>query len=59
MSVALLLHGGLYYIGLAGMLVLFFIGLKNINLSLHAIFVKALTSSFSANPRWRASSTPR
>ncbi|MGY8667133.1 EAL domain-containing protein [Bradyrhizobium sp. UFLA05-109] len=46
MSLALLLHGGFYYIGLAVLLVLFFIGLKNINLSLHAIFVKALTSSF-------------
>ena len=28
------------------LLVLFFVGLKHINLSLHAIFVKALTSSF-------------
>ncbi|MBR0736257.1 EAL domain-containing protein [Bradyrhizobium liaoningense] len=46
MSLALLLHGGFYYIGLAIILVLFFIALKNINLSLHAIFVKALTSSF-------------
>ena len=46
MSLALALHGGLYYIGLAVLLALFFIGLKGINLSLHAIFVKALTSSF-------------
>ena len=46
MSLALALHGGSYYIGLAMLLVLFFIGLKDINLSLHAIFVKALTSSF-------------
>jgi diguanylate cyclase (GGDEF)-like protein len=46
MSLALLLHGGFYYIGLAVLLALFFIALKNINLSLHAIFVKALTSSF-------------
>ncbi len=46
MSLALALHGGFYYIGLAVLLVLFFIGLKGINLSLHAIFVKALTSSF-------------
>jgi len=46
MSLALALHGGFYYIGLAMLLVLFFIGLKDINLSLHAIFVKALTSSF-------------
>jgi diguanylate cyclase (GGDEF)-like protein len=46
MSLALALHGGFYYICLAALLVLFFIGLKGINLSLHAIFVKALTSSF-------------
>src|SRR5215213_758400 len=46
MSLALALHGGLYYLGLAVLLVLFFIGLKGINLSLHGIFVKALTSSF-------------
>ena len=46
MSLALALHGGFYYIGLAVLLVLFFVGLKHINLSLHAIFVKALTSSF-------------
>src|SRR5947208_5720867 len=46
MSLALALHGGFYYRGLAVLLVLFFIGLKGINLSLHAIFVKALTSSF-------------
>ena len=46
MSLALALHGGPYYIGLAILLVLFFIGLKGINLSLHAIFVGALTSTF-------------
>jgi diguanylate cyclase (GGDEF)-like protein len=46
MSLALALHGELYYVGLAVLLVLFFVGLKGINLSLHAIFVKALTSSF-------------
>ncbi|SHK21997.1 diguanylate cyclase/phosphodiesterase [Bradyrhizobium lablabi] len=46
MSLALALHGGFYYIGLAALLMLFFIGLKEINISLHAIFVKALTSSF-------------
>src|ERR1700675_4706722 len=46
MSLALALHGGFYYIGLAVLLVLFFVGLKHINLSLHAIFVKALTTSF-------------
>ena len=59
MSLALALHGGFYYIGLAVLLVLFFIGLKGINLSLHAIFVKALTSSVSAKRRWPASSIPR
>jgi diguanylate cyclase (GGDEF)-like protein len=46
MALALALHGGPYYIGLAILLVLFFIGLKGINLSLHRIFVGALTSSF-------------
>jgi len=46
MSLALALYGGFYYIGLAVLLVLFFVGLKHINISLHAIFVKALTSSF-------------
>src|SRR5882757_4873717 len=43
---SLALHSDPYYIGLAVLLALFFIGLKGINLSLHAIFVKALTSSF-------------
>src|SRR3954470_20329954 len=46
MSLALALHGDVYYVGMSVLLVLFFIGLKGINLSLHAIFVKALTSSF-------------
>jgi diguanylate cyclase (GGDEF)-like protein len=46
MSLALALHGDFYYIGLSVLLVLFFFGLKDINLNLHAIFVKALTSSF-------------
>jgi diguanylate cyclase (GGDEF)-like protein len=46
MSLALAMHGGVYYLGLSALLVLFFLGLKHINLSLHAIFVKALTSSF-------------
>ncbi|WP_291854501.1 EAL domain-containing protein [Bradyrhizobium sp.] len=46
MSLALMLHADFYYVSLAVLLVLFFVGLKNINLSLHAIFVKALTSSF-------------
>jgi diguanylate cyclase (GGDEF)-like protein len=45
MSIALAIHGNPYYIGLAVLLILFFIGLKHINLSLHSIFVKALLSS--------------
>lgn len=45
MSLALAVHGDLYHIGLAGLLVLFFLGLKDINLSLHSIFVKALEAS--------------
>jgi diguanylate cyclase (GGDEF)-like protein len=46
MSLALALHGGFYYIGLSVLLVLFFVGLKHLNISLNAIFVNALTSSF-------------
>jgi diguanylate cyclase (GGDEF)-like protein len=46
MALALALHGGFFYIGLAVLLVLFFLGLKNINLNVHSIFVKQLTSSF-------------
>uniref|UniRef100_Q07HF9 Diguanylate cyclase/phosphodiesterase n=1 Tax=Rhodopseudomonas palustris (strain BisA53) TaxID=316055 RepID=Q07HF9_RHOP5 len=42
MSLALVLHGGAYYYGLAALLVLFFYGLRSINLNLHAIFVNAL-----------------
>ncbi|MCB1413879.1 MAG: EAL domain-containing protein [Xanthobacteraceae bacterium] len=45
MSIALALHGDAYYIGLAVLLVMFFAGLKNINLSLNQIFVDALRSS--------------
>jgi diguanylate cyclase (GGDEF)-like protein len=45
MSVALAIHGGPYYIGLAGLLVLFFLGLRIINLNLHDIFVKALLAN--------------
>jgi diguanylate cyclase (GGDEF)-like protein len=45
MSVALAIHGGPYYLGLAGLLALFFFGLRMINLSLHDIFVKALLAS--------------
>src|SRR4029077_11183700 len=46
MSLALAMHADFFYISLAALLALFFVGLKGINLSLHAIFVKALTSSF-------------
>ncbi len=45
LALALIAHGTAYYVGLGLLLVLFFIGLKYINLSLHAIFVDALTSS--------------
>ena len=45
MSLALAVHGDLYYIGLAILLVLFFVGLKIINLKLHEIFVKALLAT--------------
>ncbi|MDQ8729000.1 EAL domain-containing protein [Bradyrhizobium sp. LHD-71] len=44
LSVGLALRGDLYYLGLALLLVLFFIGLKYINLNLNQIFVKALVS---------------
>jgi diguanylate cyclase (GGDEF)-like protein len=46
MSVALAAHGDYYYIGLAALLGLFFISLKDINLNVHSIFVKALTSGY-------------
>jgi hypothetical protein len=46
MSAALVLEGDPYYVGLAVLLCLFFFGLKGLNLGLHEIFVKALTSSF-------------
>ena len=45
MSLALAIHGDLYHIGLAGLLVLFFLGLKDIILSLHSMFVKALLAN--------------
>jgi diguanylate cyclase (GGDEF)-like protein len=45
MSLALALYGDRYYGGLAFLLVLFFIGLKYINLNLHQIFVRALIST--------------
>jgi diguanylate cyclase (GGDEF)-like protein len=45
MSIALALRGDPYYVGLAILLVLFFMGLRLINLKLHSIFVKALTET--------------
>jgi diguanylate cyclase (GGDEF)-like protein len=45
LALALIARGSPYYVGLGLLLVLFFIGLKYINLSLHGIFVDALTSS--------------
>ncbi|MEH2475294.1 diguanylate cyclase (GGDEF)-like protein [Nitrobacteraceae bacterium AZCC 2161] len=45
MSIALAMRGDAYYVGLAGLLVLFFIGLRLINLNLHRMFVKALTET--------------
>ena len=56
MSLALALHGGFYYIAMA-VLVLFFVALKH-TISLHDIFVKALTSSFQGSCPSPASSTP-
>ena len=44
MSVALALNGDIYYIGLAALLLLFFIALRMINLNLHSIFVRALVA---------------
>jgi diguanylate cyclase (GGDEF)-like protein len=45
MSVALVLHGDIYYVGFAFLNVLFFIGLKRISLSLQQIYVKALVAT--------------
>ncbi len=45
MSIALLLHGNLYYAGFALLNVLFFIGLRRISLSLQQIYVKALVAT--------------
>ncbi len=44
MLVALAFQGDIYYFGLAGLLVLFFFGLRFINLNLHSIFVEALVA---------------
>ncbi len=45
LSLGLALYGDRYYAGIAFLLVLFFIGLKYINLNLHEIFVTALVST--------------
>lgn len=45
MSLAMALHGDYYYVASAFLLGLFFLGLKDINITLHEIFVNALTSS--------------
>ena len=45
LSFALLVHGNPYYVGLSCLLVLFFVGLKYINLNLHRIFVRARATS--------------
>ncbi|MBR1220806.1 EAL domain-containing protein [Bradyrhizobium sp. U87765 SZCCT0131] len=45
MSLALLLHGDVYYVGFAFLNLLFFIGLRRITLSLQQVYVKALVAS--------------
>lgn len=45
MSLGLALYADPYYVGLAVLLCLFFLGLKFINLNLNRIFVKALTAT--------------
>lgn len=42
MAIALVIHGGFYYIGFAFLNVLFFIGLRRISLRLHEVYVNAL-----------------
>jgi diguanylate cyclase (GGDEF)-like protein len=45
MSLALTVHGDFYYVGLAFLNVLFFLGLKRITISLHEVYVKALVAT--------------
>lgn len=45
MALALIIHGGFYYIGFAFLNVLFFIGLRRITLRLHDVYVKALLAT--------------
>ena len=58
MSLALALHGSPYYIGMAVLLVLFFIALKQINISLQSIFVDALRRAKARVRACRSSSIP-
>jgi diguanylate cyclase (GGDEF)-like protein len=45
MSLGLLLHGDVYYLGFAFLIGLFFIGLRRISLSLHQVYVNALVAT--------------
>src|SRR5258708_27428681 len=45
MSLALIVHGGAYYVGFALLNVLFFLGLKRITSSLHDVYVRALVAT--------------
>jgi diguanylate cyclase (GGDEF)-like protein len=45
MSLGLLLHGDVYYLGFAFLNGLFFIGLRRISLSLHQVYVNALVAT--------------
>jgi diguanylate cyclase (GGDEF)-like protein len=45
MSLALIAHGDVYYVGFALLNVLFFLGLKRITISLHEVYVKALVAT--------------
>jgi diguanylate cyclase (GGDEF)-like protein len=45
MSLALIIHGDVYYVGFALLNVLFFLGLKRITTSLHEVYVRALVAT--------------
>ncbi|MET0221672.1 MAG: EAL domain-containing protein [Tardiphaga sp.] len=45
MALALIVHGGFYYVGFAFLNVLFFVGLRRITLRLHDVYVKALLAT--------------
>ena len=59
MALGLMLQGNRYYIGLGILLVLFYAGLRKINISLHDIFANLLISRERDHPTSPASSTPR